>query len=45
MYVIILDSHDLDVGIVTGPTFETIEEVIEYLDEHPDIQNFTVKKI
>lgn len=45
MYVIVLDSHDLDVGIVTGPTFETIEDVIEYLDEHPDIQNFVVKKI
>jgi len=45
MYIIVLDSHDLNVGIVTGPTFETIEGVIEYLDEHPDIQNFIVKKI
>lgn len=45
MYIIILNSHDLNVGIAIDSTFETIEDVIEYLDEHSDIQNFIVKKI
>lgn len=42
MYAIVIDPYDLDTGVISGPLFYNSNEVIIYLNNHPELQNYII---